>query len=331
MRICVVAYYCTYAGAAQLARALHRFTSHSVQLVYKRPDRYGFHMLHPAVAWDDDPEGVVDAVQRADVLLFAGTPSVWKFFERFIYYHPHAAFGSDPYAWLAKRQTATFVTDSWFYEDPPRYNRMLQDTGGVVFMMPDLEPYYEGLIPPVPYYQPVETPKVPKADRLTICHSPGGKADSDLKGSRAVARVIGQLREEHTFDYQVLSGLSHAQCLQAKGRAHLFIDQMVDRPAGDGFPRYRGGLGKSGLEAMRMGCVVVTSGDPPDLPGALADPPVAWVRGAAELYRCLAHVLPLWGTERWREMYKESYAWAKQYTDPEWVARHVVEHLPCGT
>ena len=35
-------------------------------------------------------------------------------------------------AGLAKRQTATFVTDSWFYEDPPRYNRMLQDTGGVV-------------------------------------------------------------------------------------------------------------------------------------------------------------------------------------------------------
>jgi hypothetical protein len=94
-----------------------------------------------------------------------------------------------------------------------------------------------------PWYQPQ-----PKPDRVQIVYSPSNStlAGYDDKGySGTIAALQGLDADVH-----VLTGVSLEQCLAAKAKAHIVIDECVT-----------GSYHRNSLEGLALGCVVVNNCD----------------------------------------------------------------------
>ena len=80
-------------------------------------------------------------------------------------------------------------------------------------------------------------------DRTVIVHSPSSKR---TKGTDIVRAAVDLLRGDHLIDYREVSGLSFADCVEARKGGHIFVDQIN---AGVG------GFGMSSVEAAGQGMV----------------------------------------------------------------------------
>jgi hypothetical protein len=128
-------------------------------------------------------------------------------------------------------------------------NSLMRKNKCKVFAMPDKEKYID--LPWTPAFQFTEIrPRVRKYDYFTVSHSPRNSRKQSRKGSDKIKEVVESLG----LRYELITNMSHAQAVEKKGKSHIHIDQWLE---GD----YKGGLGKSGLEAIMMGCAVITSGD----------------------------------------------------------------------
>ena len=329
MKITVVAYICTYGGASVLAKAMSQHTEHDVTLIYHDPDRYDFHLKYDGLCWADDPAGCVERLLDADVLLFAGTPSVWRFMHQRIQGTKYGGACTD--AWLKKKPTFVLVTDTWFYREPQKHNSILSKYRVYPFIMPDLLPYLQQELHQkyCLYYQSIEEPETAglrAKDRIILCHSPGHPLRYAHKGTPDIVRIFDTLHQANRgkVDWQLITGMKHDKCLRAKAAAHIFVDQIVEQPSTDGFPEYHGGVGKSGLEAMRLGCVTLASGSlPPDMDIAFAPPAIRVDKNSLlpQLERLIA------SPELLTEVSRQQLQWAKTYTTPQYVASHVTKWM----
>jgi len=88
-----------------------------------------------------------------------------------------------------------------------------------------------------------------------VAHSPCTKAKRLQKGSDEIEAVIVEVMSDCDFAYRCITDLPFQKCMEEKARAHIFIDKLmtVDRTC----QRLRFGLGKSGLEAMALGCMTL--------------------------------------------------------------------------
>ena len=123
-----------------------------------------------------------------------------------------------------------------------------------VYAMPDLAVYLDGS-KPIYQYLPRMKGRA-KGDGLVIGHSPRTSRKVQKKGTR----IIQQLS---SYPIKLITGLPMEEALREKGECHVFIDQLITQEVADKYfiSSYRGGIGKSGLEAMILGCAVITSGD----------------------------------------------------------------------
>lgn len=150
------------------------------------------------------------------------------------------------------RKTTVVLTDSHFLKN----HKTIDLSHTRVLCMADLVPYckqYDKL-----FYHPFEwdEPYV-KNKELTIAHSPYSKTKRVQKGTDFILSVVP--------DVDVIMGVSWVESIRRKSKAHIFIDQ-VERVG------YPGGIGKSGIEAMAVGCMTLTSGVSID--GEIPAPPV---------------------------------------------------------
>jgi len=183
-----------------------------------------------------------------------------------------------------------------------------------VFVVPDL---MRVLPDATPLLQPTEIrPYRPRRERVVICHSPGSQNKYAQKRSRLIQDTITRLAGKFDFEYRVLMGLPHAECLDIKADADIFIDTL----ATDSYIR---GVAKSGLEAMAAGAVVVTAMDDywgPHIPARDA-------QNADELEAVLRELLTQ-PREALVEQGQASRDWAKRHVAPEAWLTYFRAHLP---
>lgn len=294
----------SFGASANLVNAL-RQAGHSVLPIFKNRD--------PKEFWK-----TVEHPLYADGYLWSA--DIFKGIEHNIYV------GSNAYKWYQTAKdipTTVILTDTHYIENHKRLNAEFEAAGVTVFAMPDLYPYREGK-PTLPYYPPFSLEHIPikKNKHFTICHSPGDKAASNKKGSIEIRKAVERFMKQYPeTEYLELTGLSHEECLRQKAKAHVFIDQMV--PEGSMPHGYKGGIGKSGVEAMHLGCLVFTSGNRMQHSN-MPTPPIMYL-DVGILYTAIAG--EYLDFELCKSNGRSCWYWAKKYTSYEFVAQHVLQTL----
>jgi hypothetical protein len=204
-------------------------------------------------------------------------------YKRFDFDH-YFVVSSDAYvqAKTPPRKTTVVLTDSYFLKN----HKTISLKHVRVLCMPDLTEYcrkYDKL-----FYHPFEWHEpVIKNEELTIAHSPYSRVKQIEKGTEFILSVVP--------DIDVITGLTWVESIRRKSRAHIFIEQVAERVNG-----YLGTLGKSGIEAMAVGCFTITSGYP--VRGEIPMPPVMRVN-RQNMARKLREIEYSDEQQRWVETY----------------------------
>jgi len=205
--------------------------------------------------------------------------------------------------------------------------------GVTVYAMPDLFQYCT--CEKYPIYQTMTLPKMDTTKTegpVTILHSPGKKAQH--KGTREIMAVVNLLKQTHDIKLKILTKETWFGCLREKAGAHIFIDQLVYKNRfvkqsrfGGKIP-YLGALGKSGLEAMLLGCCTVTGSPVPDVRPYYAIPPVIFT-DVERVYNDLEMLIT---NPETRQQYAEKQReWAEYYLSPAFMASHITRHIKSET
>jgi hypothetical protein len=200
-----------------------------------------------------------------------------------------------------------------------------------VYAMPDLHDFLRCKY--IPAYQIITCPNIiinKPIDRIIICHSPGIKGVPNWKGTNQIQEVINNLSKKYKIEYKLLIGLSNEQCIKEKSSAHIFIDQIikgnkfVDQGRfGNDIP-YKGGLGKSGIEGMCLGCCVITSMDEPKTEPYFPPPPIV-VTDYNNFQNDLEKII--YNCDYRNLLIKKQKEWVDKYCSPEFVAMNVTRHI----
>jgi len=198
------------------------------------------------------------------------------------------------------------LTDSYYLNNYKELNKTLKDY--TVYCMPDLMKYYGKTHS---FFHPFEYGRVKKSGVLTICHSPYSTAKRRTKGTEIISRIVMEMKRDIKLNYELIVRKSWIECLRIKSRSHLFIDQISQV---DG---YGGAVGKSGVEAMAMDCVVFTSGDliETDIPL----PPVIKITAETLKDKLMEFI------ENRDEQIEIQSEWVKKYCSYEFVGKHLLK------
>jgi len=246
MKILILAEDPSFGAAANLVKAL-RNAGHSVGSIFLRKDPKAFWekvcnsmYIEPK---DQNTKVVMhDKIGVYDHLIFVGSNA----FESF----------SIP---DRKTPATVILTDSHYLKNYERLNAEFDAAAVNVMAMPDLMPYRQ-CRPTSIYYPPFNlcNRKQKKNKHFTICHSPGPKAATNEKGTLHIREQLQRFVHKNPgAEYIEITGKTHSESIEIKRKAHVFIDQMV--PPGAKPNGYAGGLGKSGVEAMQLGCYTITN------------------------------------------------------------------------
>jgi hypothetical protein len=172
-------------------------------------------------------------------------------------------------------------------------------------------------------------------NKIILCHSPYSSVKMGEKGSNKIINSFEYLKnrygngfmrkfntknKNYNLEYKILNNLSWIDCLNEKAKSHIFVDQFIKECwiKGVKCDSYVGGLAKSGIEAMLLKSLCITSGRKvvTDIP----IPPVIFcndkLNEAIEKYII---------DEKLRnEVIEQQYQWAKQYTSFEFVAKRFI-------
>lgn len=219
------------------------------------------------------------------------------------------------------------------------WNEYVRQHKILVYAMPDLLPYCDFEVHAKPIYQTVILPKiapVKRTDKIVIVHSPNGKGK--WKGTPLIKKTVRKLLDKYSWlEYVQLDGLPWLECLQQKASADIFIDQVIE-----GNPKipqnrfgkkikYRGGLGKNGLEAMLLGARVIVGAPVPNTGHSFPPPPVCWTDAKAfpkALETCILNAKV--GKNIHKKMIGQQWSWANRYTSPGFVAKYITQHITPG-
>lgn len=181
---------------------------------------------------------------------------------------------------LSDYKVTFFITDWWYIKDKKINNDTIYKALKNVkelenLVMPDLVPYVkrDGLSFR-PYYQhiPIKMKdNISKYNEFTVIHSPGLKRISDHKGTSIIKEVCKELN----IKLIVIENRTWEESVEIKRKGHIFIDQIItDKVRQEiNYNDYYGGVGKSGLEAMKCGILTIVSGYPGSLLGTSNHPP----------------------------------------------------------
>lgn len=106
----------------------------------------------------------------------------------------------------------------------------------------------------IPFIYPMEYNSIDttKNKTFTVATSPGLSRREKRKGLLEIEKGVKIAQEEVFFDFDLIVGVTHVECLKRKAKAHVFIDQI--RPD-------IGGVGKNGFEGVALDCVTICSSD----------------------------------------------------------------------
>jgi len=212
------------------------------------------------------------------------------------------------------------LTDTYYVRNYQRLNEEFEKVGAKVYAMQDLMRYRVGL-PTEIYYQPIEIDdiEVVKNQKFTICHSPGVKSKTNQKGTIQITETINRyIANNNNATYSLITDASYKECLLEKSKSHLFVDQLPP----DNDYGYMGGVGKSGLEAMLLGSVVLTKGEIGNYnEETYPEAPIQVFQSEQELYKAIDFFQQ--NPEVLKFIAEVQQAWARNFINYEFVANHV--------
>ena len=210
------------------------------------------------------------------------------------------------------------VTDGRYARNPQHYNHLFRNWE---VLTTGCKRHFREPLPVKTYYQPFDLSHIEteKNEHLTIAHSPFVKKKFREKGTDQIVGICSELR----LNLDLITGVSWASCLWRKAKAHIFVDQ-IDHYDRSKFkfrdPEYVWpALGKSGIEALHLGCCVITHGKgyDTDIPA----PPVAWCNG--NFKEVLKYYIK--NEKEREEMAAEGRKWALRYASYDFAARNVLQ------
>lgn len=216
---------------------------------------------------------------------------------------------------LIPKISVVILSDTIFITQNEYFSKLLHDSRAKVYAMPDLISYVPPELNPIPFlqYVDVDGTSIFKSPEFLASHSPGSKYDTDAKGTSHIVRAF----EKAEVDYKILYGMQWREVQAIKRRSHLFVDQCISESV-DG--RYSGGLGKSGIEAMKLRNVVLTSGSLPTTTPFFPKPPLVYVDPDS----ILQHVRDLSkSSEYYNQTLEEQSDWASRYLAKTFIVDHV--------
>jgi hypothetical protein len=176
--------------------------------------------------------------------------------------------------------------------------------------MPNLLPFRGGL-PTKVFYQPFDLrPSGIKSADMLISHSPFHEKQMRFKGTSFIKKTV----EDLNIDFDLITGASWSETLARKSLSHIFIDQIQDGK------KVATGVGKSGLEAMLLKCMVMSEAvieDCEDIPA----PPVVYTTKE----RLRDDILTYVHNDAERHLViEEQYEWASTYLNYDFIAKRML-------
>jgi hypothetical protein len=199
------------------------------------------------------------------------------------------------------KSVTIILSGSCYRNSPETYNKIISDNKWNVFAMPDLAPLNgtKNI-----YYQPFYMPRVNTHKTEVVCHSPAHHSKLSEKGTD----IIKDICNRNHIPLTVIMNDTWGNTIKIKGRYKYFIDQLYS------------GIGKSGLEAMLLDCVVF-SGVKPQGENL---PPIVWT-DKNTLERDLLRVMS--SPEEEVKIINRQRLWAAINLNPKIVARKIIDTL----
>ena len=333
-KVLIVGQLASFAGAGPLADVFRALPDWDVTLIAGQRDNLDFAGIYKAkvlreMSWRERWQ-LRREVRKTDLTVIVATPGFETWIRILLVQKPRKAFRINyvlrmaPFfaGMLNRHTTAVLLSDSYVLSKPARVNSLLRMLPGIhVFAMPDLIPMLARSTV-YPFYPGTGLPKAPDPravrDKPLTGHSPSMKQRYSQKGTQFILDVF----DRNEVNYDLISGLPYDEALQRKSQLDVFVDQIasVDR-----FPKttWHGGIGKSGLEAMALGCAVVTSGTLADTEPYMPMPPVLMSdrdRFEDDLRALLAD------PDRIARMGREGRTWFEAHATPEAQVRKILEN-----
>jgi hypothetical protein len=330
--VVIVAHYASFAGAGEILTELRRREEWEARLIVDRRDEHqGFWREYAPVYWPElgEPErravsrelrgatlGIVAGACSLDLWtrILAGAPDRRTSFRREELERVLPEF----YDHARRHRTVLLVSDSPYLVDTARWNEHFARLAGLqVLMMPDLLPFADPARA-IPFWPVVDCRALPRPDgngAITVGHSPSKAGRRAQKGTDLIQDVC----ERNAIPLEIVTELPYKEALARKARFAVFVDQVADRIfASRG---WHGGLGKSGLEALALGCSVITSGSVASTEPWFPDPPVVWT-DRESFERDLVGLVR--DPERVRELGARGRRWAGTVAAPRAMVDHIL-------
>jgi len=216
--------------------------------------------------------------------------------------------------------TAACLDYKWWNDFVVKHNIRL-------YIMPDIKEFCSVDYKPIYQYIKLdENLKQKKQNKLLITHSPRNQIKQDKKGSNLIVSIINKLKKKHDFDFKQVTGLSMTEAISEKSKSHIFIDQLIYKNNGikqknfGGKIVYNGGLGKSGIEAMLLNCVVITGGVNPKTEQFFDTPPITW-SSADSFYDDLEKLIT--DEELRNQQISNQNSWLDKYMNQEFYKKYL--------
>jgi len=295
-QITLVSVDCGTGHACGLALGLKNYGK--VTLVWQNKNKHKLDFLNP-----DAKFGFEHIPKRGDDLIIAGCITFDRLEMRKYNY----------------KRIHIIITDGRFARNPDYYNEKFKNFD---VLATGCKHHFRNGLPTKTYYQPFDLSEydLSKNDKLTVAHSPFVASKFKEKGTQKIIEVISN----RNVDFDLITGVSWEECLTRKAKAHIFVDQ-IDHYDRDKFkftdPNYVWpALGKSGIEAMHLGCLVLTYGKAynTEIPSS----PIAWVTEKT-FAETLAYYIYKPGERT--KLARKGHEWALRYATYDFAARNVLQ------
>jgi len=293
----IFAYDSSYAGVSFIADAI---TDNVILCTRNRKDFD--EMIHNKIIFEEKSKHVLSVINSTDHLIIFGIISL-SYIQ-----HKHIIFPNI-------KKCTLIISDTTFKRNINRWNTYIKTHKNIeVLIMPDLIRFLNTNIKYRPYYQHINIDGVElqeKTNDVTISHSPGLKYKSNLKGTTGIIKVL------QGYDLDVIHEVSWNECIRRKSKSHYFVDQ-IDINGGIG---YSGGLGKSGLEAMLLGCLTITDGQPIVTEPYFPNPPVVYANYST-LHSTIEYYIN--SKVQYDNVVKLQKEWAVKYLSKDFVKNNIL-------
>lgn len=291
MSICIICIDTTFSGAAVLQREL------DCNIVTQLPDAKGYSKILTR------KELSFDNIPVAKHYIFAGAGVLTKVNLEDL-----------------PGKKSVLITDSHYLSNTKTIDQLIERYDIQVHCMADLWKFckHEKKMYVHPFGKLRES--TGSSDKFSICHSPYHKYYLNTKGSSEIQWAIDQLKTYYDIHYKCLINMSWQDAIKAKAQCNFFVDQLAVGNHG-GNAQYKGGIGKSGLEAMLMGLLTFSSGDvvESDIPCA----PFVQVNDKYELYKKMNYYINAGG--ELDSLKHKQITWSNKWTKPSTVINRILE------